>query len=106
MGFDPGDDIGYMDGFYGYKNIGPLLLHLVMMEFENAVGMRNKRIEGAKAEWKSKKRTAVGVNQLKPVQIVFCECYGGIKSGGDHGWRLTNSRTFISIVLREPRYSH
>jgi hypothetical protein len=82
VGFEPGDDIGYMARFYRYKNIGPLLLHLVMIEVENAVvGMRNKRIEGAKMEWKSKKRTAVGVNQLKPVQIVFCECYGGIKSG-------------------------
>jgi hypothetical protein len=83
MGFEPGDDIGYMDGFYRYKNIGPLLLHLVMIEVENAVGMRNKRIEGAKTKWngKVKKRTAVGVNQLKPVQIVFCECYSGIKSG-------------------------
>jgi hypothetical protein len=81
MGFEPGDNIAYMDKFYRYKNIGPLLLHLVMIEVENAVGMRNKRIEGAKAEWKSKKRTAVGVNQLKPVQIVFCECYGGINSG-------------------------
>ena len=69
MGFEPGDDIAYMDRFYRYKNIGPLLLHLMMIEVENAVvGMRNKKIEG---EWKNKKRTAVGVNQLKPVQNSF-----------------------------------
>jgi len=69
MAFEPGDDIGHMYRFYRYKNIGPLLLHLLMIEVEIAVvGMRNKRIEG---EWKSKKRTVVGVNQLKPVQNSF-----------------------------------